>query len=328
MSCQWIEPYSCATCSAGGPNSCNSCSSAYFLHPNTGGVCINTCPTYYWGDTSTNKCIPCWSNNAGSPYSCKTCTSSANSACTSCDSGSFLHPNTGGECINPCPIYYWGETSTNKCQPCWISSSLSHFTCKTCTSSVDNACTSCDSGTFLHPNTGGQCISTCSAGYWADTSTNKCQICYTSSTSPNFTCTTCSAGGFNDCNSCNTFKFLHPNKTGGSCLSSCPYGYWGDTSRSLCLNSCPARYWPDNSTNLCQPCWESSFGPYYSCATCSEGANSNCNSCDAGSFLLIIAMYNYCPDHYWGDTLIQRCVNSCPDGYWPDNSTHICHDTT
>jgi hypothetical protein len=61
-----------------------------------------------------------------------TCSRGNYNQCTACNSGSYLYRNTGGEYINPCPNGFWGDTSTNTCQPCYSSGSGAYYTCATC----------------------------------------------------------------------------------------------------------------------------------------------------------------------------------------------------
>ena len=334
--------YTCATCSGGASNNCNSCNAGSFLYSNE---CINPCPNGYWGDTSTHTCQSCYSSGTGPFHSCATCSAGGSNNCNSCNSGKFLHLNT---CIDPCPDGYWGDSSTNTCEPCYSSGTGPYYTCATCSAETSTSCNSCNSGAFLYPNTGGDCRNPCPDGYWGDTSTNKCQQCYSSETGPSFTCLACSAGGSNNCNSCNSGYFLYPN-TGGACIEICPDSYWGDTL-----------------TNTCQPCYSSEIGPYYTCATCSAGASNNCNSCSSGSFFYLNTCINPCPNGYWEDSTINtckpcyssetgqsfscatcsagasnncnscnsgyflhpntegECITTCPDGYWGDTSTNKC----
>ena len=47
--------FTCATCSGGNSNNCLTCSSPYFFDSTTG-TCVQTCPTAYYGDSSSNIC--------------------------------------------------------------------------------------------------------------------------------------------------------------------------------------------------------------------------------------------------------------------------------
>ena len=275
--------YTCATCSGGAFNNCNSGNSGSFFY---GNGCRNPCPNGYWGDPSTNTCKTCHSSTIGPDFSCATCSGGASNNCNSCNSGSFLYLN---KCQSTCPDGFWGDTTTNTCKPCYSSSVSPHYSCATCIGGTYHDCSSCGSGNFLYLSTGGECLDSCPDGFWADTSANKCQPCYSSNIGPYYSCATCTLNGNSNCTSCSTGYFLYPS-TGGNCL-----------------NACPDRFWGDASENLCQPCYSSTAGPYYSCATCSGGSEQNCNSCDSGTFLYL-----------------SRCLSACPDGYWADNSTNTC----
>lgn len=61
---------------------------------------------------------------------CLTCTGTS-TYCTSCSSPLFLDLETtitsaNHVCVNPCPMYYYGDTSSQKCESC-------HAYCKYCT---------------------------------------------------------------------------------------------------------------------------------------------------------------------------------------------------
>jgi len=125
----------------------------------------------------------------------------------------------------------------------------------TCSGGNYNQCTACNSGSFLYPNTGGECINPCPNGFWGDTSTNTCQPCYSSGSGPYYTCVTCSAGGSSNCDSCNSLTFLYNSQ----CINPCPAGYWGNNpgyflypnTGSQCLkNLCPAGCWGSTKTNI------------------------------------------------------------------------------
>ena len=222
---------------------------------------------------------------------CATCFGNSSSECYSCANGWYL---SGTECLNPCPSGYWGNNATRTCQQCFANTSSSPFSCATCSAGSNSSCTSCNAGSYLYPSTGlGQCLDPCPDGYWGDNTTKTCQQCFIRTSSSPFSCATCSNGGnSNECDSCSNGKYLHPSSGPGECLSSCPKGFWGDSS-----------------ANTCEPCYTNTAEPY-SCATCSAGFNTNCRSCNSGSFLY--------------PTPEGQCVSSCPGGYWGDTATNIC----
>ena len=341
--------YSCKTCTAGNRADCKSCGSPAYLHPRTGGECVKTCPVGFWGDSSTRTCEPCHSSTVGPYYSCATCWGGADSHCSSCNPGKYLHPNTGGQCLNPCPDGFWGNNSTNKCMPCWnqttVSGNTTYYACTTCIAGTYTDCKSCSYPAFLYPYNGGDCRAPCPDGFWGSIGPPRlCLPCYSSGVSP-YTCKTCNGGTNSHCLTCYTGTFLY----GGQCINPCPAGYWGDTSTNTCklchnsastpytcktcigpanyecascdsprflysgkcLDSCPIGYWGDTSTNACKPCYTStsSTSPF-SCRSCDNTGSSHCLSCTANSYL-------YPNTH-------GQCLASCPAGYWGDTTTWKC----
>lgn len=338
-----VFPYSCMTCSGGGNSECLNCNSNFYL---LNGQCYKPCPNGFWGDDSSGACQPCWSDIVGPFFSCATCNGGENDKCLSCNSGTFLHL---GQCLSSCPsTRYWADSISNTCQPCW-SSSIAPFSCLTCDSPSSSSCFTCDPGYFLYPSPRGQCLQTCPDGYWPNPSTNACDTCWINAvvnTDP-YSCETCIGGGYSDqCSSCFAGSFLHPN-TGGQCISSCPSGFWQDTytrtcqpcwssssppytcatcygsrdtnclschdgsflHQGQCINPCPDGYWSDTSVRECKPCWSSTTSPF-SCKTCDAKYDSNCLSCNIGTFQY--------PMGYG------RCIDICPDGFYGDNSIWQC----
>ena len=337
------NPYGCKTCSGGGTSDCLSCNTNYFLHPNTGGECLDSCPLHFWGDTSLKKCMTCHSSTVGPEYTCYSCDGGTSSDCLSCESGYFLHNK---KCLDTCPDGFWGDTVTYTCKPCW-SSSVSPYSCVTCNAQSSGSCLKCDSPYFLYPNTIGQCLLTCPDGFWANSGSRTCDSCWISTSSSPYSCKTClSSGSSNQCTSCAAGAFLHPN-TEGECVAPCPDGFWGDTYSNTCqpcwsstvqpytcascmgphstnclscnpdtflyqgqcITSCPAGYWGDTSSWECKPCWSSTTSPF-TCKTCDAGGSSNCLSCNVGAF-------QYPMDY-------GSCLNACPDGFYADNSDWKC----
>ena len=102
-------------------------------------------------------------------------------------------------------------------------------------------------------------------------------------------CAACFGDDISECYSCNDGWYL----SGTTCVTTCPGGYWRDTS-----------------TNTCQPCYSSGTGPNYSCLTCSGGEAENCTSCSNSTFLY--------------PNPIGICAATCLDGYWADITDSIC----
>jgi hypothetical protein len=101
--------------------------------------------------------------------------------------------------------------------------------CKGCSSfSQPSVCTSCYSNSSLVSGqiylNSSACVAVCSAGLFLDTPSNSCLLC----TSPCATCASASA-----CYSCVSSYFL----LNSSCLSSCPFGYYGFNGHCLVCSS-------------------------------------------------------------------------------------------
>ena len=198
---------------------------------------------------------------------------------------SACYGNLISECTSCSAGWY---LSGNTCIQCWQGSGPTLYSCATCSGAAYTNCKSCNAPAFLYPDPEGECRTPCPDGFWGDTSTRKCKACHNSASSP-FTCKTCTAGSSSSCTSCNDGTFLY----GGQCLASCPNGYWEDTS-----------------INECMPCWSGSGPTFFTCATCSGGAYTNCKSCNAPAFLY--------PDSEG------ECRTPCPDGFWGDTSSRTC----
>ena len=97
---------SCQDCTGSSNTQCTSCSSEYYLQPNSTS-CLNTCPDGYFKDTQALTCDPC--NSA-----CSTCTGPNNGLCLTCQVGFYLQPDTA-MCLTTCPSNYYQEASTQTC---------------------------------------------------------------------------------------------------------------------------------------------------------------------------------------------------------------------
>lgn len=110
--------------------------------------------------------------------------------------------------------------------------------CSSCTGINSNQCTVCDGSHYFLDNS---CYASCPIGYYPDSSSH-CQgmnhlkikllltllvflyiVCHTS-------CTTCDDSTSEDCTSCSGTLYLSDS----TCVSSCPYGYYANTSDSTC----------------------------------------------------------------------------------------------
>jgi len=119
----------CATCDGGTSTDCLSCSNGPYPFLTPSGTCSTSCPSYYYGDTSTNKCVGC---NAA----CSACTGALATTCTACNPNFYLYGTT---CVSTCPTTSILVGST--CKSC-------NSNCLTCSSTTTN-CVTCNSGYTL-----------------------------------------------------------------------------------------------------------------------------------------------------------------------------------
>ena len=234
----------------------------YFFDSTTG-TCVATCPAGYWGYSTTNTCQPCYSSGTGPDYTCATCSGG---------SGYPVHqlqywnlPLQQCTCLGTCPGGYYPDTSTLTCETCFQSSTSLAIpnSCATCTGPSSNQCLTCLSTAYWDPLTS-SCIKPCSAGYYANTLTQKCAKCFqaASSTSSPRSCLTCSGGLSTNCLTCNSGEYLLP-------------------STSTCVSSCPSGTYPRTDINWCGNCYTAPSDDYLekSCATCNGWEPTNCLTC-------------------------------------------------
>jgi hypothetical protein len=85
----------------------------FFSIPTPEGCASLSVPTVSGEHTGLHTCDPCYSSGSGPYNTCSTCSGGNYYECTSCNSGTFFYPNIGGECLNPCPNAFWGQTTSN-----------------------------------------------------------------------------------------------------------------------------------------------------------------------------------------------------------------------
>lgn len=296
---------SCVNCNGSSPESCTSCDSSKWL---LSGSCLSNCPNGYYGDTSNRTCILCDS-------SCLTCNGPTNSSCLSCVSGLFF---SDGRCVSSCPTNKFENPTNNSCETCDSS-------CQTCSGSLntdclscftsnyldsnDNSCHSCDS-TCFSCNGGssfdclscsswlyysqGSCINLCAMNQFVNISNHSCHSC-------DISCESCSGPFNNNCLSCHNGRFLSLN----SCVSVCPNNEIGNSTTKVCETSvfvCSLGYYLNKTNNICNICDSS-------CLECSGPKNTECISCNKGSFL---QNYSICsPCHNSCETCNGSSQNNC-----------------
>lgn len=243
-----------------------------------------------------------------------------------------------------------------------ISLERCHETCKTCSGSSSNQCTSCYPDASL--TIGKSCI--CNNYYKATTvapytcATAICTTCdfYNCHAS----CNSCDGSSNINCLTCSNPRFLF-NK---QCLTICPAPLWGDPSSHKCETQCPVS--KDIVTRTCINCDASCLtcsGPsqvnclscaptkllwssppefkcldvcpppqvaspplcvdcHPNCKTCDGAFQNDCLSCSSSLFLHEKKCLNSCTDPYFGVNSTKKCESSCPRGSFPNLNTRVC----
>lgn len=171
---------SCVGCTYSSTN-CIACHSSYYRQAGST-LCVNPCPSGYYGDPNTNLCTLC-------PSGCSVCSyGSGLLPCTSCkvSSGVYYYlDSTTNNCVPQCPSTYYANSTDLTCRACTGN-------CATCIDASN--CLTCVASSYLGVGTT-TCHSTaCPAGQYNPTGSLKCQAC-------NMFCLNCSTTP-TTCNSC------------------------------------------------------------------------------------------------------------------------------
>lgn len=333
--------------------------STYYSDSNGTKQCISVCNPPNYVETSSRSCKPCDST-------CKTCSGSTNSSCTSCDttginafltdSGSCVASCTtyrytiGGvklcysvcpdgtfyselqgykECIASCPSPLYTEITTRSCKKCDAS-------CMTCNGTTSSSCLTCNSaGSAPYFTDTGMCVGTCPANLYKYTFDGK-KLCYTACPSPTYSndsgtikecTTTCATGNYIDTgNYCKPCNASCSTCTSATSCTECATDYTLKASGGLCYKVCPSGMYQYGLE--CK-------------TTCPNGTYANRKS--DGSMECVSA----CVTGMYGDSVTKSCKScdvscmncrgssandctSCYDGYYSYNSTCVskCPDGT
>ena len=308
---------SCSQCT-GSSTQCSVCNAEYFKQPAPDDTtCSSSCPAGYAGDSTTRTCVQC-------DISCSVCTGTGNTQCSACNLGYFIQPAPAATtCSSSCPVGFWKDIDNRSCAPC-------NAACAVCTGPDKTQCSECNSGYFLQPS-GTGCLDSCpSPGYWQDTTNHVCATCNTA-------CSVCTGSSDTQCSACKSGFFLQPEPDATTCSSSCPLGFWEDTTNhicvpcnvacvlcsdgthtqctacspgyflqpspsTVCLNACPDGYWGNSGSNSCDTC-------NAACAICTGPSDTQCSACNSGYFL---------------QPSSTTCLDSCPIGYWGNTTSNTC----
>ncbi len=287
----------CVTCNGSNSNNCLSCSATYYLD-STSNKCVTTCPTGYWNDSSSKTCKLCFQAVSATAYeqTCYTCTQPSSRNCTSCVAGAAYLYSPNGTCLITCPVGWWGDSPSKQCKQCYqyTSTAPTKNTCTTCNGTNSNNCLSCSSPLLLDPTTS-TCVNTCPIGYWNDSISNKCALCYLAAnplTDINKSCKTCNGPASTNCLTCLSGNYYH-------------------MSNHSCLGRCPKGFFVDSTTFTCLKCYQTSdpTTTNRTCITCDGATSNSCLSCETSAFLL---------------TSLKTCYSSCPNGYYGNTSNNTC----
>lgn len=327
----------CLLCS--GINSCTDCAANYFL---INGTCRTVCPSGYYIDSASNRCIQCVSP-------CLVCTS--RTRCTSCQSPSTL---SNGMCINSnCTAGYY-DFSLATCVNCTVNH------CSYCTNS---SCSYCAAGYYSIYLSGvlSFCAPGCIGGTYPDNTTMNCSSCFSN-------CFSCVNSTW--CSICNSgYSVLSvAGSLVNECVSICPLGYYQNTSiywclpcdtncnscinrtecracrsnyyllslngNTTCVDNCPILYYTPtdiDGTGLCGPCGSNCYAcvDALTCTQCLSTTfvivNGLCTPFNCVNCLLCNNTRNACSQCSPGYYLFNNgCLRTCPDGYYPNNFTGSC----
>lgn len=292
----------CGACTYGDLNHCSNCTGDYFLIPNT--TCSQSCAVLgdnYYGDKSTNRCLPCGPN-------CVTCVERANN-CTKCNGTLNLFNNS---CNTYCPLGY--VASSNECKKCSDG-------CSNCTGIGVNECVACADGYFFKSNT---CADICGDGYSKDLLNSIDRVCKRCEQVTE--CKLCEDNSKFNCYECNTGFYLYNKR----CIDTCPGGTF--ESGQICAACNPAcETCSAAGSDKCITCKPGYFftGPSKCETFCLEGFLQNnfthiCEACQSNCLNCSVSVVNCtaCPTNYY--LLNNKCTSSCPDRYYAKAVDQIC----
>lgn len=295
---------SCLTCNGPAASNCLSCKGNNVLFIGSpSSQCVSICPTNTtvvidsW--TQIKACQPCPTNC----LSCSQVSNSANLACQSCTTGTYLF---NGVCVLTCPSGTYPNPPI--CSPC-----NSIIGCNSCIINTTRQvqCTQCNYP-YIMVTTSFACVLSCPTGTVLDLQGNCSPVPACSTSQWNGNClSNCPTGTYSTLLSNNTIICQACLSPCAQCSSStscniCLDGFYllttspqYNTKIGQCLLVCPVGYYAQNTS--CLPCPSSCL----SCLLTSSGVVT-CSSCSNG--LLINGI----------------CVSTCPVGYFGSTSSGIC----
>ena len=305
----------CLTCGSGNATHCLTCglsTKGIRLFKHTDNYCYETCPTGFFGNSSTHVCDAC-------DGTCDGCSLSATN-CINCAANNYRQ--IGSNACGTCASGLYGDTTTKLCTVCPVG-------CLTCTSA--SVCASCKAvAGHNHYLSGSSCVEGCPAATFGTTNGTGFLVCEACAAP----CATCTAAGV--CLTCSGANLLHYGTT--TCSASCPGGEFNGgsgkclqcpiycktctayatctacnslggvgyyLSSSACIATCPTGNYPLDSNLTCQPCDPA-------CSTCFGPALTQCSSCKNNGTVDFYLIY--------GST---TCNETCPSDQF-QSSSFVC----
>ncbi|KAL4454932.1 hypothetical protein ABPG74_006314 [Tetrahymena malaccensis] len=300
---------------------CTSCQTGYFVSSN--GVCLQclyrlsdtnacafTCPSGYFSNSQTYICQKCQDSN------CSVCDSTL--TCQTCNKNFHLFSSVCYQ--DSCLSNQYRQNQNQICQNCY-------YRCATCNQQgiSGNICLTCQQG--LNIGTDGICH-ICQNGQFYDgdedfdlknssVDINKCKPCDSS-------CKECQSIATN----CTVCQYTLTQNSQDICVSSCPKGYYQNTTTTQCVPCTDTNCNLCNSTLVCTQCNQnyvlnpqqicSSSCPtgYYNQNQICEQCQNNCTSC------LSLNSCNTCEQNY--DLINGQCYLKCSKQQYRDEQTLKC----
>lgn len=287
-------------CYGKGPTQCIACK-----HYKLDNTCVSRCPPRSF-PSQGGTCWPCHE-------SCETCAGAGQDSCLTC-APAHLRITDLAICLQQCPEGYYENAEQNTCVPC-------EPNCGSCQDRPDH-CTSCDHHLVLYRN---KCYAACPV-FTYEMEDYTCAPCHMS-------CETCNGSSESQCLTCRPGRY----ELAGTCLASCPDGYYADKKRRECVRcasgcaSCSGNIclackegWSLNRKGKCVPegnihCTRSEYYTSGLCARCHD----NCDTCSGPGADGCLSCVS--------PLLLQRssCVAQCEEGRYPERGVcmpclHTC----
>ncbi|ELP92028.1 protein serine/threonine kinase, putative [Entamoeba invadens IP1] len=312
----------CLTCASGGVRECVKCNTNYY--PSTYTLkCIQCNSTCSQCDQTTGRCTTCDASKVfTSPQSevcescqtfdpnCKECVAGGERKCSTCNVN-YYPDKTSGMCVlcdNTC-VEGGCDPSSGICNTCkenYVFKNPKQIECESCTS-FEQHCSTCS------PDFSRKCV-ICSAGYYVDTSNNKCKQC-------DSTCGGKCDGVSGYCTGCST-GYVPTEPTSLICESCTSF----DIKCSICLSgferkcfTCKTGKYPDEITYKCKDCDET-------CGTLCDVSNGLCKQCKT-NYVVTEPISKVCISCRSFDSHCTTCASdftrkcvTCDNNYYPDAS--------